>query len=547
MIHYHIEAQNPTAQFIQIRLSFTVSKISTVKLQLPAWRAGRYYLANYAQNIRNFQAKDAEGIEINSLKVSKDLWELTPKQTGKVEVSYEYYCAKMDAGACWVDDEQVYLNFVNCCFELKGRQDEEIQVKVVTPKEYLIAATLLQKNGVFSAKDFQQLADSSFLASQTLKSDSYQVQGTLFHLWFHGEIHFDLQQFKSELIKFTEKQIEAFGEFPVSEYHFIFQLLPYPHYHGVEHQRGTVITFGPAASLSSKKQMDELLGVTCHELYHAWNVCQIRPKEIMPYDFSKEAYHQAGWMVEGVTTYMGDIFLLKSGYFSISDYCETFEKILNREAMNFGWKNHSILESSHDLWLDGYMIGIPDRKVSIYTHGALIAFCLDSMLLDETSSLHVVMSKLWEKYGKSKVGYQLDEVWETILSQTKQTDTFKDFYKDYISGNADIFPLVEKHMNSLGIKLRRKAKEDSWASNFGIIRQENGKITKLHPASPAYKNLMLGDIIRTIKPNQDGLELTLERYGRNLTVFVPESEERYFMDYELSVQESTSKRTRWAK
>ena len=548
MIHYHIEAQNPTAQFIQIRLSFSISDLSPVQLQLPAWRAGRYYLANYAQNIRNFKAKDAGGIEITSHKITKDLWELIPRQTGMAEVSYEYYCAKMDAGACWVDDGQIYLNFVNCCFELKGREKEQIHVEVATPPEYRICTTLLKENGKYFARGFQQLADSSFLASQSLTHDSYEVRGTIFHLWIKGEIHFELTDFMTEVKKFTEKQIESFGEFPVDEYHFIYQLLPYPHYHGVEHQRGTVITFGPAGSLTSKKQMDELMGVSCHELYHAWNVCQIRPMEIMPYDFSKEAYHKAGWMVEGVTTYMGDIFLLKSGYFSIPDYCQTFEKVLNREAMNFGWQNHSILESSFDLWLDGYVAGIPDRKVSIYTHGALIAFCLDSMLLDEGSSLHEVMRILWEKYGKPKAGYQLNEVWEVILSQTDHPDTFNQFHHDFISGKAAIFPEVKRQFESLGIELTSKAKEDTWATDFGIIRQEDGKITKLHPKSHAYKSLMLGDVIKSFKQQgDDGLEISIERYGRNLDIKIPISEEKYFEDYILTDLQSTSKRSRWAK
>src|SRR5690606_23960414 len=108
-------------------------------------------------------------------------------------------------------------------------------------------------------------------------------------------------------------------------------------------------------------------------------------------------YQKAGWIIEGITTYMGDIFLLRSGYFSLEEYLETFEKVLNRESLNFGWQNQSILESSFDLWIDGYEAGIPDKKVSIYTHGALIAFCLDAMLLDEKSSLNHVMKILWRK------------------------------------------------------------------------------------------------------------------------------------------------------
>lgn len=545
MIKFQLESQNPVSQFIQITLYIPVRHLSQVRLQLPAWRAGRYQLANYVQNIRSLQVTSPNGQIIPPSKVTKDLWKFSPDHVGEYQVCYEYYCAKMDAGSCWVDDEQIYLNFVNCCFEVEGRSEERILVEVNYPQHFQSCTTLLMDNNEYYASNFQQLADSSFLASKNLTHESFEIDGTNFHLWFHGQILFDLAEFKITVLGFTKKQIEAFGEFPVDEYHFIYQLLPYPHYHGVEHQRGTMITFGPTESLTEQKHMNELMGVSCHELYHAWNVCQIRPIEIISYDFSKEAYHQAGWVVEGITTYMGDIFLLKSGYFSLKEYFETFEKVLNRESLNFGWQNQSILESSFDLWIDGYVAGIPDKKVSIYTHGALIAFCLDSMLLDENSSLQQVMKTLWKRFGKPKIGYTLEEVWEAVLYQTSHPIYFNQFYKDFIAGKEDIFPIVEKHLGSLGFDLTGRAKEDFLASNFGIIRQADGKISKVHPASEASKKLIVGDIIKSQELTMSGLKLSLDRFGRKLDVELTLSKTLLFRDHYLLDKKRNTKRDAW--
>ncbi|SFU19810.1 Predicted metalloprotease, contains C-terminal PDZ domain [Algoriphagus locisalis] len=545
MIKYLIESANPLSQFIQITLYIPVRHLSQVRLQLPAWRAGRYQLANYVQNIRNLKVLTPAGEEISTSKITKDLWEFSPDHVGEYQVHYEYYSAKMDAGSCWVDEEQLYLNFVNCCFEVEGRSEEKIQVEINHSDNFNSCTTLLTENGEFFASNFQQLADSSFLASQSLAHVLFQVGNNNFHLWFNGEIHFDLAEFKAEVQSFAEKQIEAFGEFPVEEYHFIYELLPYPHYHGVEHQRGTVITFGPAESLAEREHLNELMGVSCHELYHAWNVCQIRPVEIMPYDFSKEAYHQAGWIVEGITTYMGDIFLLKSGYFTLAEYFETFEKILNREAVNFGWQNQSILESSFDLWIDGYVAGIPDKKVSIYTHGALIAFCLDAMLLDENSSLHLVMRILWKRFGKPKMGYTIEEVWEVVLSQTEHPIYFNQFYEDFIAGKEDIFPIVEKHLSSLGFELSAKAKEAHLASTFGIIKSENGAISKIHPDSEAFKKLMAGDVINSEEIKNGILNLSISRFGRNQEIKLSPSESILFKDFFLIDKKNNPKRAAW--
>ncbi|MEB2787259.1 M61 family peptidase [Algoriphagus persicinus] len=545
MINYSIASRNPVSQYIQITLCVPVKHLSPVRLQLPAWRSGRYQLANYVQNIRNLKVITPAGDQIPSSKLSKDLWEFIPDHVGEYQVCYEYYCAKMDAGSCWVDDEQIYLNFVNCCFEVEGRADEKIKIEVSYPQHFQSCTTLPKENNELIASNFQQLADSSFLASSRLTHDSFEVGEVNFHLWFHGNIYFDLAGFKENIKQFTEKQIEAFGEFPEAEYHFIYLLLPYSHYHGVEHQRGTVITFGPAENLKEHEHINELMGVSCHELYHAWNVCQIRPKEILPYDFSTEAYHQAGWMVEGVTTYMGDLFLLKSGYFSIKEYCETFAKLLNRESANYGWQNQSILESSFDLWIDGYVAGIPDKKVSIYTHGALIAFSLDAMLLDENSSLHQVMKILWKRFGKPKIGYELEEVWEVVLSQTDHPIYFNQFYEDYIAGKEDIFPVVEKHLASLGIDLLVKAREDHLAADFGIIQLADGKITKLHPTGEAYEKLMVGDVIKSQELQDQSLNLSINRFGRDLEVELQKTNTLFFKDYVLLDKKNNPKREAW--
>ena len=49
---------------------------------------------------------------------------------------------------------------------------------------------------------------------------------------------------------------------------------------------------------------------------------------------------------------------------------EKLNKLLDRHFSNEE-EEHSVAESSYDLWLDGYEKGIPGRKVSIYNevHG----------------------------------------------------------------------------------------------------------------------------------------------------------------------------------
>jgi len=83
--------------------------------------------------------------------------------------------------------------------------------------------------------------------------------------------------------------------FPAKAYHFLFHILPFRTYHGVEHLTSTVITLGPGYNLMKGALYEDLLGVSSHELYHAWNVKTIRPIEMYPYDYTQENYSKLGY------------------------------------------------------------------------------------------------------------------------------------------------------------------------------------------------------------------------------------------------------------
>ncbi|MDA1269541.1 MAG: M61 family peptidase, partial [Bacteroidetes bacterium] len=76
MIQYKISCPNPASQFLQIELYFPCQAQEKIQLQLPAWRAGRYQIANYSQNLRGFTASNPKGESLPFTKTSKDCWEI---------------------------------------------------------------------------------------------------------------------------------------------------------------------------------------------------------------------------------------------------------------------------------------------------------------------------------------------------------------------------------------------------------------------------------------------------------------------------------------
>jgi predicted metalloprotease with PDZ domain len=293
--------------------------------------------------------------------------------------------------------------------------------------------------------------------------------------------------------------------------------------------------------------MEELLGVSCHELYHAWNVCRIRPKELLPYDFSKEAYLDAGLLLEGVTTYMGDLYLLKSGVYDLPTYFKHLEKIIARESASFGWRNHTIIESSFDLWLDGYVQGIPDRKVNIYTHGALLAICLDSLLLQVGSSLAEVMREMWLQFGKPFKGYVLEDFERSIFDKFQDKSVITAFFADFIYGKKDLFPTLKILLGAIGIELKATQSENRLLNQFGIRTDSEGLVAQVHPDSNAYSFLMKNDEILEITSNESSLSNTfqIKRNGRNLEFTLSEEKANYFPVYKLDAPNPNSYTAIW--
>ncbi len=546
MIHYKISCPNPAAQFLRIELNFSCQAGEPVRLQLPAWRAGRYQIANYAQNLRGLTASNSKGNPIPFTKTTKDCWEFIAPADTLIHLTYEYWAGKMDAGSAWVDDEQVYVNLVNCCFELLGRSTEPVAVQLVLEDYPQRAVTLTQTEAsTWMAENYQILADATVLAAKKVEQETYAVGNTQFHAWFHGEIHFDRSRFIDQFQAFSSRMLADFGSFPEEEYHFIFQLLPYPHYHGVEHRRGTVITFGPASSLAEEEAQEELLGISCHELYHAWNVCRIRPKEFLPYDFSKETYTQAGLVLEGVTTYFGDLYLMESKVYDLPTYLRHLEEIVQREAAHYGWKNASIEESSIDLWLDGYVAGIPNRKVNIYSRGALLSLCLDVLLLQEGSSLAQVMNGMWENFGRPFKGYEVQDFEKQIAAGVRDPKKITRFFDSYVRGKEDLYPVLEDCFRALGIEIKKTLSENALLHRVGIQLNGQQVVQQIHPESKAYQHLMVHDQLLNLNSETTLWEVEVLRQGRKLKLSFEQEAGNYFPLLNLEIGVVTELRTTW--
>ena len=503
MIRYTFYQKNPSSHYIYIDLTVDGISSDMVQLQLPTWRPGRYELGNFAKNIKRVDVFNQNGEIVAYTKLNNALWQVNTKGCSSLKVTYSYFAAELNAGACFADENQLYVNPVHCCMYVIGRTNEEHVIELTIPENYRIATSLKQHGKELVASDYEELVDSPFVASKELQTDHYETKGVKFHLHFNGICKPDYSLIKKDFSAFTKKLIEFWGDFPYNDFHFIFQIVPYKFYHGVEHKKSTVIAIGPSFAINSGSTYEDVLGVSCHELFHVWNVKTIRPVEMLPYDYTKENYSRTGFVYEGFTTYYGDKLLLGSSVFNTKQYFHTLQERLQKHFHNYGRYNLSVADSSRETWLDGYVPGAPYRKTNIYDEGSLIAFILDVKILEATrnqKSLQTVCMLLYQRFGKKQKGYAEQDIL-ALVNEVAGAD-FSKFFETHIYAPSDFEAQLQECFNYLGIHFKKENSGLESEHLYGFKTLDNGffsKISLVAPYSPAWKaGLFAGDEIMAV-------------------------------------------------
>lgn len=438
------------------------------EVQLPVWRPGRYERGNFAQFILKMVGVDSNGYETKLVKSDLHRWKV-PSHISKI--SWVFQADILNAGSTYVSDNLQYVNPVNCFLYDPKKVDLKYEIILTDiPENWEVATALPQNNRTLHARDMQHLMDSPWMASPNLYHERYEESGVDFHVWAYGEIPPQQKKFMDDHKAFSKAQIASFGDFPVSQYHFLY-LLPseIEVRHGVEHEDSTVIALGPSAIIQSQKGYDELVGIASHELYHSWNVKRIRPSEWTPYNFAETSPSKLGYIAEGVTTYMGDLFLFEAGCIDLKGWCSKMEALLLRHLNNTGRHNMSVAESSYDTWLDGYRPGVKGRKCSIYVEGAVLAFLVDTRMMTLTngqSSLSTAMTILWERLGKPRIGLTDDAYWD-ILAEVAG-ERLDDLRSNYAEGTSDTWNALVEAMKTQGLQLT-KSTDDKGIIKASIV------------------------------------------------------------------------------
>lgn len=434
LLRYQIVGED---RFLSISLEFTPQRVGPQEIHLPIWRPGRYQAQYFAKNIATIQSSRGRIV-----KSGLSTWTLDVDSLEPVVLTYRYFADQPDAGGCVSQADLLYINFIACLVFPHRGENRPCEVNITLPENSTLpsakmtlpgyrgtACSLTTYGSNFRAKSYRELVDSPFISAPVVFSHAWKSHGVQFFIEGVGPKHHFSPRLLQAYARFVDYQIEYMQGFPGKKYHFLHWICPKPFYHGVEHTASTMMVMGP----EDRDSYDDLIGLASHELFHVWNVATIRPKELLPYDYTRQVIFDTGWVIEGITTYLGDWFLWASGVVTAEEYVGMLLGNLKLHFERDGASSQSLVESSIDLWLDGYGQALPGKRVSIYFKGALVALALDLMIRQKFNHTRSIRDVLLAMKSTFQKGYTRSDFY--ALAEKVYEAPLGDFWRIWVEGN----------------------------------------------------------------------------------------------------------------
>jgi len=417
---------------------------------LPRWSPGSYLIREYSRHLSKLEAFNQLGEPLYFKQNDISTFELSftkftcQNPIDEFLIRYQVYCKELTVRTSHVDESHAFLHLPtllmgllnehnNAPFQM-GKSDvsDRIQIEFQFPPIFQkISTGLKELSGfprdrfVYSADSYDELIDCP-VEIGCQETDGFLVDGVEHELAYYGKmLPFD-HPLKNDYQKIVQYILKYMQGAPYERYVFITHFIQGLG-GGLEHLNSTALQFCPF-QLQSRKGYLNYLNLVSHEFFHLWNVKRIRPFELGPFDYLKEAYTSMLWLAEGLTSLMDELFVYQAELMTKEEYLDFQKDNLNRYISVQGKKFHSLEQSSENAWIKLYR---PDENsnnssISYYLKGGIVFWCLHILLSEKNAGIRQVILDMWESYKshpehglKKEDVYALVEKWggELILSK----------------------------------------------------------------------------------------------------------------------------------
>ncbi len=418
---YRVDARNPASQTLEIVFEFTAVSDDPV-LNLPVWTPGSYMVREFGRYLGEVSASSDEGRPLDVEPLGKSSWKIRCRAGQRVRVDYNAWCNELTVRTPHVDSTHAFFTGTNILLYQVGDTGRPCALKLVQPEDWSVFCALEREGECFVAPDYDTLADAPVEMGPHV-FDAFEVAGIPHRIIYWGAeaVHLDRPAIVQGYRACVEQNARLFGGLPYRRYDFIVHITEELR-GGLEHLSSTVLAC-PWRYFETKTGFEEMLGLVMHEHFHVWNIKRIKPQSLVPFRYDRENYTSALWVAEGFTSYFDDYQCRRAGLLSTSRYLEILGSSITHLMQLPGRHQQSIARSSFDAWIRLYRPdgNSPNRTVSYYLKGGLVAWLLDLVIRDRSDgarSLDNVIRSLWQQTCDDASGFDEHRVHELILEAT---------------------------------------------------------------------------------------------------------------------------------
>lgn len=432
-ISYFLKVEPETRQFDVTVVAKTTS--DQTKFCIPAWCPGYYHIASYQREVSLVVAHDASGTNLPVEHLDSRAW--TVNAPAGTMIKFEYKVLGDDAGlgffAAYLDSRVGFINGASTFMYIDGRKTEPSRLKINSPDGWDVATGMEQdEHGYVAQSGYDELADNPIQLGSFIRK-KFTVENIPFEAVYvsKGEApRANLDVETERLRKVSAPAIQMFRGAGFKHYTYIIHLTVGNFGGGLEHRSSTCI----AVPNGNELNLDDL---AAHENFHSWNVKQIRPFVLGPFDYTGPDRTANLWWMEGVTDYYAKVMTYRSG---LQDADWLLAEIRNQigQLQNSRTRSQVTLEDcSRQCWEnDGFGVG----DLSYYTKGFLVGAILDASLRAQTDgkkSLDDVIRLLFNRYRLPNPGLPEDGILQA-LNEVAGKPLFNDLYREMVQSTDEL-------------------------------------------------------------------------------------------------------------
>lgn len=479
-IFYTLGMPDPSAHYFEVEITFEnlPKSDNALSLILPVWRPGRYLIFDFASGIQEFSAVSSPGKPIKWNKTEKNTWLIRKKDQTKVRVKYKVFANDFANRTRGLDEMHAFVNGTAVFMYPPKYRSSQLNLEVKPFGNWHVTTGLENvKNDplMFAAPNYDYLSDCP-LEIGTQNDFDFEVEGVKHIISFFGEAGYDKERLINDFTTIIKKNFQFWGKVPYKKYVFIVHCTPSSG-GGTEHINSTVVGVRPDA-FNTEAGYESFLRLISHEFFHTWNVKQLKPKGITPYDFTKENYTSELWIAEGGTSYYDGLMLVRTGQMKVEDFYGEITRGIEDERHRPGNRVQSVAESSFDAWVKFWRRtpNAYESESDYYAKGSYVCMVLDLEIRNSSKnkySLDDVFKAIFNRFPLDKKGYDNDD-FRRICEEFAGRKLGK-FFNDYVTGTKPID--WERYLGFAGLLL--KSNESIYTPVVGLVTSKKGEKIKI--------------------------------------------------------------------